>query len=226
MTFLYKNIVFDLGGVLVDFSPLEFLVDHFMNEKLEKELYDITFGSKEWRMLDAGEITRQEANCAMLAKGAEIGHIFEVEAILSDWMDMLKTKEDTVQLIRKLHKRHYRIFYLSNIPEDVFNLLSKRKFLQYFEGGIASYEVNITKPDQRIYKALLDKYGLIAEETIFTDDNKINAAAAQDAQITGIHFKGVKSFAKALDSYGVITERKRTAPRSERKPTTTPDDKK
>ncbi|MEG2924679.1 MAG: HAD family phosphatase, partial [Oscillospiraceae bacterium] len=119
---MYKNIAFDLGGVVVDFSPREFLVDHFMNERLENELYDITFGSKEWRMLDAGEITRHEANCAMLAKAAECGRIFEVEMILSDWMDMLKTREETYQIMKKLKHRGYHIYYLSNISYDVLEL--------------------------------------------------------------------------------------------------------
>ncbi|MEG0178790.1 MAG: HAD family phosphatase, partial [Oscillospiraceae bacterium] len=104
---MYKNIVFDLGGVVVDFTPREFLVDHFMNEKLENELYDLTFGSKEWRMLDAGELTRHEATCTIMAKAAQTGRIFEAEGILADWMDMLKTKDDTFALMNKLKRKGY-----------------------------------------------------------------------------------------------------------------------
>ena len=51
---MYRNIIFDLGGVVVDFHPRTFLVDRFMNERLEQQLYDITFGSEEWLALDAG----------------------------------------------------------------------------------------------------------------------------------------------------------------------------
>ena len=57
---MYKNIIFDLGGVVVDFDPREFLVDHFMNERVEDQLYDITFGSEEWLQMDAGLLTRWE----------------------------------------------------------------------------------------------------------------------------------------------------------------------
>ena len=63
--FLYRNIIFDLGGVLVEFTPRAFLVDHFMNEKLEDQLYAITFGSEVWLRLDAGLITREAANAIM-----------------------------------------------------------------------------------------------------------------------------------------------------------------
>ena len=92
---MYQNIIFDLGGVVVDFKPREFLVDYFMNEKLEDQLFDITFGSEEWKQLDAGLISRHQAEAAMRKRGAELGHSFEVDAILNDWMDMLRTKDDT-----------------------------------------------------------------------------------------------------------------------------------
>lgn len=65
---LYKNIIFDLGGVVVDFDPREFLVDHFMNERVEDQLYDITFGSEEWLQMDAGLLTREEGDRIMREK--------------------------------------------------------------------------------------------------------------------------------------------------------------
>ena len=58
---MYKNIVFDFGGVMVDFDPHKYLIDLFGNRGLEEEVYDLTFGSREWRLLDAGRITRREA---------------------------------------------------------------------------------------------------------------------------------------------------------------------
>ena len=49
---MYKNIIFDLGGVVVDFKPRDFLMDHFLNKSAEDEVFDLTFGSKEWEELD------------------------------------------------------------------------------------------------------------------------------------------------------------------------------
>lgn len=65
---MYKNIVFDFGGVMVDFDPHKYLIDLFGNRGLEEEVYDLTFGSREWRLLDAGRITRREANERMLER--------------------------------------------------------------------------------------------------------------------------------------------------------------
>lgn len=205
---MYRNIIFDLGGVVVDFTPREFLVDHFMNEKLENELYDITFGSDEWMEIDAGTLSREEGNRIMLEKGREIGREYEVRIILNDWYDMLHTKDDTVQLIKRLKKRGYNIYYLSNISSDVLEMLHHRRFWKLFDGGVASCDVKITKPDLRIYHALLAKYGLHASECIFIDDNTVNAAAAFDCDITGIHFKSSRTLHRALQSYGIETERR------------------
>lgn len=63
---MYKNIVFDFGGVMVDFDPYEYLVDLFGNHEVEDEVFALTFGSEEWQLLDAGRITRGEANLRML----------------------------------------------------------------------------------------------------------------------------------------------------------------
>ena len=70
---MYKNIIFDLGGVVVDFKPRDFLMDHFLNKSAEDEVFDLTFGSKEWGELDRGVISRGTANRLMLENAAERG---------------------------------------------------------------------------------------------------------------------------------------------------------
>lgn len=205
---MIRNIIFDLGGVVVEYSPREFLVDHFLNERLENILYDITFGSEEWLRLDAGELTRDEANEIIRQKGAEIGRKYEVDVILNDWYDMLRTKEDTVQLMKRLKANGYSLYYLSNISSDVLELLSARKFWKLFDGGVASCEAGITKPDRRIYRKLLDDYHLKPSECVFTDDVKINAAAASDVGVLGVHFRNARVFARSLAAHGVTLNRK------------------
>ena len=75
---MYKNIIFDLGGVVVDFKPRDFLMDHFLNKSAEDEVFDLTFGSKEWEELDRGVISRGTANRLMLENAAERGRTFEL----------------------------------------------------------------------------------------------------------------------------------------------------
>ena len=87
---MYKNIVFDFGGVMVDFDPYEYLVDLFGNHEVEDEVFALTFGSEEWQLLDAGRITRSEANLRMLDRAKKAGRAFEVQGVLDDWMHILR----------------------------------------------------------------------------------------------------------------------------------------
>ena len=130
---MYKNIVFDLGGVVVDFAPHDFLLDRFYDEAIETKVYDITFGSVEWRQLDAGELDREAGNAAMLQKAAEAGCTFEVQSVLDDWYRMLKTRRRTVDVMKRLKKMGFSLYYLSNIPWDVYEEMQQRDVV--IEGG-------------------------------------------------------------------------------------------
>lgn len=202
---MYKNIVFDFGGVMVDFDPHKYLIDLFGNRGLEEEVYDLTFGSREWRLLDAGRITRREANEKMLQRARAVGRGFEVEGVLDDWMSMLRPRRRMRTLVEQLKQRGYCVYYLSNIPEDVLALLMERDFQGLFDGGVASCEVHVNKPDPRIYQALLDKYGLKASESVFIDDRQDNVQAAFELGFVGIRMKdSVGTLVRSLATCNVV----------------------
>ena len=203
---MYKNIIFDLGGVVVDFKPRDFLMDHFLNKSAEDEVFDLTFGSKEWEELDRGVISRGTANRLMLENAAERGRTFEVQAVIDEWQSILHTNKRTVKTMCKLKLAGYRLYYLSNIPQDVIDEIRQRDFFPLFDGGIASCEVHLSKPDPKIFFLFFQKYGLAYDETIFVDDTKVNAQAAYNLVITGILYKGPKSFQRALGLCGVKME--------------------
>ena len=184
---MYKNIVFDFGGVMVDFDPHKYLIDLFGNRGLEEEVYDLTFGSREWRLLDAGRITRREANERMLERARAVGRGFEVEGVLDDWMSMLRPRR----------------YYLSTRPEDVLDLLMHRDCEGLFDGDVAPCEVKINKPDPRIYQALLDKYRLRADECIFIDDRADNLVAASALGFGIYEMHNVGTLLRSLPTFGV-----------------------
>ena len=186
---MYKSVVFDLGGVMIDFNPREYLVDCFCDADVESLVYDLTFGSEEWKLLDAGLVSRFEGNQRMLANARDAGCEFEVQGVLDDWVNILHPRSKMIDLVRKLKDRGYLVYYLSNMPEDVLNLLMNGCLNDVFDGGIASCEVHINKPDKRIYQALLDKYSLNANECIFIDDRRENVQAAFELGFMGIPMK-------------------------------------
>ena len=200
---MYKNIIFDLGGVMVDFDPKTYLVDRFCNAEVEEQVSQLTFESEEWKLLDAGLITRSEANLRMLARAKEYGRAFEVQGVLDDWMHILRPRRRMQELVRKLKSRGYCVYYLSNIPEDVLALLMERDFKGLFDGGVASCEVKINKPDPRIYQALLDKYQLKADECIFIDDRADNIKAASLLGLGTYQMHSVGSLLRSLATCSV-----------------------
>lgn len=200
---MYKNIVFDFGGVMVDFDPHKYLIDLFGNRGLEEEVYDLTFGSREWRLLDAGRITRREANERMLERARAVGRGFEAEGVLDDWMSMLRPRRRMRTLVEQLKQRGYCVYYLSNIPEDVLDLLTRRDFEGLFDGGVASCEVKVNKPDPRIYQTLLDKYHLRADESIFIDDRAENLLPASALGFGIYEMHGVGTLLRSLPTFGV-----------------------
>ena len=128
--------------------------------------------------LDAGLISRFDGNHRMLEKARAAGRAFEVQGVLDDWLHILRPRHRMEELVRRLKSHGYCVYYLSNIPQDVLDLLRDRGVLDGFDGGVASCEVHINKPDPKIYKALLDKYSLKAEECVFIDDRLENVQAA------------------------------------------------
>lgn len=200
---MYHNIIFDLGGVVVHYNPKEYLVDRFFHERTERKIYDAVFGSEEWLLMNMGQLSWREASAIFLKRGQEKDIAFEMRTVLEDWTEMLANRRATIVLMGLMKKKGFHLYYLSNIPKEVLALLEQREFWPLFDGGIASCEVGLLKPDINIYKALLDKYKLVPQETIYTDEDKDNTSAAFEAGITGIQFKNVKSFCKMLVTYGI-----------------------
>ncbi len=196
---MYKNIIFDLGGVIVDWKPHDFLMERFIDADAEKKIYNLTFGSEEWQMLDSGELTRSEANKRMLENAKAADCQFEVEEVLATWTSILRPRKRVIELANFLKRSGYKIYCLSNIAEDTFELLCRAEILPEFDGGVTSFEIGCNKPDEEIYKYLLKKYKLKAKECIFIDDTPANVKAASALDMTGIRMgKSVNALIRNL----------------------------
>ena len=214
---MIKNVIFDIGGVVVDYNPQEYLSRKFNDPELEQLLFGAIFGSEEWKLLDAGKITRALAEQRMIAAAGE--YRYEAQMVLDDWRGMMTTKLDTVELITALRASGYHIYYLSNMSEEIYALFTqRRRFMQLFEGGIVSFAVKLTKPDPEIFNLLLKKYDLDPTQTAFVDDGRENIAAAQALGLTAIPFKDALDLRKMLEFLGVTVPAKlRHAPRPPRR---------
>ncbi|MEI8225263.1 MAG: HAD family phosphatase, partial [Bacteroidota bacterium] len=182
---MIKNIVFDLGNVLISFRPSEFFDKKNYPETIKATILSDIFGSKEWAMLDKGEVNTTEAIDTIALKSSlkkeEITHIFNLRT------ELMFPLDPNVKLLPELKKRGFRLYFLSNFPMDIFEeIKTGYYFFKYFDGGIISSEAKFSKPDSRIYEILLEKYSLIPEECLYIDDLEINVKAAEAVGMKGL----------------------------------------
>lgn len=185
---MIKNIIFDLGNVLLDFNPKEYLRNKIKDEKKVQELYEEIFLSEEWPMLDRGTISEEEAINKICTRYNENSQL--IRAAMDNWYEMLNPIEKNVAVLKKLKDKGYNLYYLSNFHMLAFENVTKRHdFFKFFDGGVVSYEEKLLKPEEDIYNKLVERYTLKPNESVFVDDTLKNIEKAKKMGFGVIHFK-------------------------------------
>jgi len=195
---MVKNIIFDLGNVLISFKPSEYFDKNKYPKTIKATILSDIFDSKEWLLLDNGEITTSEAIDTIASKSSlnkeEIAHIFNLRT------DLMFPLDPNVRLLPELKKRGFMLYYLSNFPMDIFEEISTGYyFFKHFDGGLISAEAKFSKPDSRIYKILLKRYSLIPKECLFIDDIEMNVRAAEALGMNGLVTHGSLEISKEIE---------------------------
>jgi len=181
---MIKNLIFDLGNVLISFIPADFLRrKDYPESKINTILSDI-FSGREWAMLDNGDISTPEAINSISERSSL--HRAETELIFSLRKEILYPIDQNIKVLPLLKKEGFKLFYLSNFPLDLFDeVKNDYYFFRYFDGGLISAEARLSKPDIRFFDLILNRYGLIPEETLFIDDLPANVEAASKTGMKG-----------------------------------------
>ena len=197
---LIRNIVFDLGNVLLDFDPDSYLDDLGYKDRTKEKLKSEIFETEEWLMLDRGTISQEEAVKRWQQRNPGLKN--KITDVMAGWEKILTLKEDSLQILKSLAEQNYNLYILSNFHQKAFSYVSKKyDFFNYFDGQVISAEVELVKPEAEIYDHLLNKFDLKAEETIFIDDSMDNIKAALKKGIRVIHFKDAASLEEELKLY-------------------------
>ena len=164
--------------------PTEYFEKKGYSDNIKAKILSDIFGSKEWLMLDNGEINTSEAINAIALKSTlkkeEISHIFNLRT------DLMFPLDENVRLLPELKKQGYELYFLSNFPIDIFeDIKSVYYFFKYFDGGIISSEIKSSKPDIKIYEKFIEKYSLVPKECLFIDDLEINVKSAENIGMKG-----------------------------------------
>ena len=196
---MITDIVFDLGGVLVDWNPVYFYnkvfdtrdkVDYFLN-------HICTF---EWNAAQDGGRTIREANDFLIGKHPE--HAKEITMYYQHWEEMFSGEiTGTVNILKNLlAQNNHGVYALTNWSAETFPRARKLfPFFNDFHGIVVSGEEKLMKPDRKIYEVLISRFDLVPEKTVYIDDSLPNVKAAEEIGFKAFHFKGPGELKTFLD---------------------------
>lgn len=197
-----KNIIFDLGGVLIDWNPDKVFIKVFEGDKKKMEYFYSEICTQDWNEnQDAGYPVAQatEERVALFPEFEK-----EIRMYYDRWDEMLGDQiQGTVDILEKFsNSPQYKVVALTNWSHETFpKALKKFEFLQWFEGILVSGIEKMRKPFPEIYKLTLNRFELVAEESLFIDDNKRNVEAARALGIHSIQFQSPEQLAHELNQY-------------------------
>ena len=198
------TIIFDLGGVLIDWNPEYVYLDVFDGDRKKMQWFFDTICTSEWNEnQDAGYPMAKatEERIALFPEHEDLIRIF-----YGRWVDMLGNAiTETVEILDKLIKtKKYKIVALTNWSHETFPIaLDRFEFLHWFEGIVVSGVEQTRKPFADIYHITLERYNINAENSIFIDDNLRNVNAANSLGINGVHFKDANFLLDQLKDFKI-----------------------
>lgn len=183
-----KNIVFDFGGVLIDWNPEYLYRDVFETEE-EMNYFLSHICRYEWNLLQDGGRSLAEATRLLQEEHPEYSD--QIAMYYGRWEEMLGgTISENTKLIKPLKKK-YHIYGLTNWSAETIPLaMSRYDFFAELDGMVVSGEEKALKPDAALYKILMDRYALKPEESLFIDDNAANIETAHRLGFRVVHYTG------------------------------------
>lgn len=198
-----KNIIFDFGGVLVDWNP-RYLYDKYFGDEERSEWFLNNICLYSWNLqMDGGKPFAEGVRelQALHPEWKEAIAIYHTR-----WIEMMGGEvEGTADVLRRLKAAGYKIYGLTNWSAETFPMICDTyPVFGEFDGIVVSGEEHLLKPDAAIYRCLLERYALIPEESIFIDDNEANVAAALELGIEAHRFQNAAELERSLrEDYGL-----------------------
>ena len=204
---MIKNVIFDFGNILINFDARRIAANFTSDIEEQDFLIENCVHSPEWvsyGLIDSGFISFPEA--AILIND-RTNHVKEelVTNFMKNYTDYMEISSEVVEFIKQLKNKGYKIYMLSNTSEPIYNLFIKN--IEYlFDGLVLSYKIHMVKPNDSIYKYLLNEYKLNPEESLFIDDRYNKNEKANQFGIKGrrVEPDNVKDIELVLKEYNLL----------------------
>lgn len=182
------NVVFDVGNVLLLYSPDKLMHDLLPGqEALYPALMHQVFLSPYWTEMDRGMMTPEEAIAPMGSGHPELEDA--VRTLMLNWRDLKDVIAEGVATLRKCKEMGKKVYVLSNYNDQAFAYIrTKYDFWDLVDGFVISGQEHLVKPDPAIYHVLEKRFDVTPERTLFIDDSHVNIEAAMHCGWQGIHY--------------------------------------
>lgn len=199
-----KNIIFDLGGVLIDWNP-DYMYKKIIPDQDQRKWFLENICTLDWNEAQDGGRLIKEANELLINQHPAYKEL--ILAYYSRWEEMLSGSiSGTVDIFKELktNKKH-GIYALTNWSAETFpRALEIFDFLHWFDGRVVSGEENTRKPHKEIYDIILTRFNLTPNSTVFIDDNLRNIKAAEELGIVTIHFQSPEQLRRSLKEKNIL----------------------
>lgn len=183
---MLKNIIFDIGNVILKFNK-DFLLSSFYQGEEYDLLKNETF--RDWEMLDDDRISQADYKAKVSANLPTHLSPYAM-SVLNNWEYFMRYTPGIQQLIFDLKNSGFKLYVLSNMPYHFIEREYKFPIFKEFDGIVYSAPIKLLKPNPKIYEYILNKFNLNAQECLFIDDTETNLTAAARFGIHTFHFEG------------------------------------
>jgi 2-haloacid dehalogenase len=197
-------VVFDFGGVLIDWNPRHLYRQLFDGDEAAMEHFLAHVCSHDWNLMQDAGRPFAEGVAELSARFPE--HAELIAAYDSRWEEMVPGAIDgTVAILRELEARGTPLYGLTNFSTEKLPLCRRRfDFFEAFAGIVVSGEIGVVKPDRAIYNHLVETHGLVPARCLFIDDNPANVAGARESGWQAVRYLSPERLRRELAGRGLL----------------------
>lgn len=202
---MIQNIVFDMGNVLLSYDPKPYVAREIPDPEAGRLLFDACFGGPEWKQLDAGAISEEEA---LLSMQSHIPQELrgDLARVFAGWPDCMSPVPGMEELVAALQEKGFRCLVLSNASVRFPVLVERFSVLRRIEERFVSAYYHLLKPSREIYERFLQEFSLNPQECLFFDDLQENVDGAIACGIHGHRFCGKDDAVDTLRKAGIALD--------------------